>query len=955
MATEDLLAGLNKSQLQAVTHKTGPLLIIAGAGTGKTTVITRRIANLIANKLARPSEILALTFTDKAAGEMEERVDQLVPYGFVDTWISTFNAFGDRILREFALDLGLPANFKVLSATEQAIFMRENIYSFDLKHFRPLANPIGHIEALLNHFSRLKDELVTPEEYKAFVESKKFNGSSDDEALEHEKELELAGAYERYQELMIQAGNLDYGDQIYLTYRILKENKKVLTELQGRFKYILVDEFQDTNYAQYQIVKLLGGNNPNITVVGDDDQSIYRFRGASISNILSFKDDYKDCTQIVLNQNYRSTQEILDSSYKLIQHNNPDRLEVQNKIDKRLIANKKGEYPELIHCETLSCEADKVAQIIEDLVKEKSYKYNDFAILARANSHLEPFIQSLNVKNIPSIFVGTSSLFARPEIKMLVSFFKCLVYPDDNLSFFNLATSELYKIDVHKLSAVYATAKRQNRSFEDIFESENIESDIKKIIDDLNKFREKLKSNYSAGEILYEYLKEKQYFKSLSAAATVEAEIKVSNIAKFFDRISQFDHVATDKSVHSFLNNLEMIVEVGDEVKSSDIDPDLDAVNMMTVHSAKGLEWPVVFVVNLVNERFPTRRRSESLPIPNELIKERLPEGDFHIQEERRLFYVGVTRAKDRLYLTSADDYGGKRAKKLSQFVLELLDDANIAKIKHKQSALEKIEKFQKVNEPTIKVRDKNLKKTGQLYLSRQQIDDYYTCPKKYYFVNVVKVPLPTDWHFMYGSAIHETLQRYFAKKQKAEKPDLESMILDFNTYFKNEGFITRQQEELRQQGGIETLARFYDHDQKENLMPDMIEEKFEFAEDNLKINGRYDLVIKNKEGVEILDFKTSEVKDQKDADRRIRESTQMKIYALAWFEKYGEIPQTTLSFIESDKKGSRKFKQADLEKTREMILDVAEGIRSEDYTAKPDKRKCKWCPYKFNCPDAIN
>ncbi len=396
-------------------------------------------------------------------------------------------------------------------------------------------------------------------------------------------------------------------------------------------------------------------------------------------------------------------------------------------------------------------------------------------------------------------------------------------------------------------------------------------------------------------------------------------------------------------------------MEVGDEVKSSDIDPDLDAVNMMTVHSAKGLEWPVVFVVNLVNERFPTRRRSESLPIPNELIKERLPEGDFHIQEERRLFYVGVTRAKDRLYLTSADDYGGKRSKKLSQFVLELLDDANIAKIKHKQSALEKIEKFKKVNEPTVKVRDRNLKKTGQLYLSRQQIDDYYTCPKKYYFVNVVKVPLPTDWHFMYGSAIHETLQRYFAKKQRGEKPDLESMILDFNTYFKNEGFITRQQEEQRHKDGLETLARFYDHDQKENLMSDMIEEKFEFAEDNLKINGRYDLVIKNKEGVEILDFKTSEVKDQKDADRRIRESTQMKIYSLAWMEKYGEIPQTTLSFIESDKKGSRKFKQADLEKTREMILEVAEGIRSENYTAKPDKRKCKWCPYKFNCPDAIN
>lgn len=954
---ETLLRGLNNSQKKSVIHGSGPLLIIAGAGTGKTTVITRRIAYLISKKLCLPSEILALTFTDKAAQEMEERVDQLVPYGFVDTWISTFNAFGDRILREFALDLGLPANFKVLSKTEQAIFMRENIYSFDLKHFRPLANPIGHIEALLAHFSRLKDELVSPEEYLKLSEEMVLGSESSgtEEKQEIEKTIELANAYQRYQELMIQSGNLDYGDQIYLTYKILFENKKVLHNLQKKFKYILVDEFQDTNYAQYQVIKLLGGKSSNITVVGDDDQSIYRFRGASISNILNFKDDYKNCIQVVLNQNYRSTQEILDCAYKLIQHNNPDRLEMKNKINKKLQSSRHGDYPQLIHCSTLSCEADKVAAKILELTKDKKNKFSDFAILSRANSHLEPFIEALNAKNIPNVFVGSSSLFSRPEIKMLVSFFKCLVYPDDNLSFFNLATSELYKVNVRELSNFYSKTKRQNRSFEEVFSIDNPSLLVNVVINDLNKYREKLKSDYRAGEILYEFLKEKDYLKQLSAENSADSETKILNIAKFFERIYQFDHISNEKTVHSFLNNLEMIIEVGDEIQSTDIDPDLDAVSMMTAHSAKGLEWPIVFIVNLVNERFPTRKRSEALPIPLQFIKERLPEGDYHLQEERRLFYVGVTRAKERLYLTSADNYGGKRAKKMSQFILELLDDPTIGKIKHKQSALEKIEKFKKIEELRIKTRDTNLKKSGQLYLSRQQIDDYYTCPKKYYFASIVKIPLPTSWHFMYGTAIHETLQRYFAKKKKDEKPDLDSMILDFNTYFKNEGFITRFQEEDRHRSAIETLSRFHDQDKKENLMPDMIEEKFEFSEDAIKINGRYDLVIKKPGNVEILDFKTSDVKNQKDADIRIRESTQMKIYALAWAEKYGEIPKTTLLFIESDKKGSRIFKDEDLQKTREMIFDAASGIRSEDYLAKPDVRKCKWCPYRFTCPDSIS
>jgi len=974
---KNILDGLNGEQKEAVTHKAGPLLIIAGAGTGKTSVITRKIAYIIKQRWAKPSEILALTFTEKAAAEMENRVDELVPYGFTDIWISTFHAFGDRLIRDWAIDLGLPANFKVLTQTEQAIFMRQNLFAFDLKHLRPLANPTTHIRAMLTHFSRLKDELITPEKYINYIRSqttrykiqdtnnfqntniKKLTADSSklEADIDIEKLEELAGAYERYQDLMIQAGNLDFGDQLMLTYSLLKDNKKALEHCQNQFKYILVDEYQDTNYAQNEIVKLLASSHKNITVVGDDDQSIYRFRGASISNILDFKKSYPQAKQIVLTQNYRSTQEILDSSYKLIQHNNPDRLEFQNKIDKRLRSSVHGQKPELIHSDTLSSEADAVAKRINDLQKENKYKYNDFAILVRANREAKPFIEALEYKNIPHTFSGASNLFLQPEIQMLIAFIKVLINPSDNLSLHHLLTSDVYNFNASSLAPIYAETKRRNRTLEFLARGEDKKlipdeswGQLMLIFDDLSSYRQKMK-NLNAGELVYEFLTKSEYLKKLSRDPSLEDEIKIQNIAKFFNRISQFINSSQDKSLISFADNLEMILEVGDEVVTSDIDPDLDAVNILTVHGAKGLEWPAVFIINCVSDRFPSRAKRDPLPIPDELIKEKLPVGDFHLEEERRLFYVAATRAKDLLYLTSAVDYGGKRAKKISQFVMEILDNPDLSKEKAKLSALEKIEKFKPV-EKIIPLPKKMLK--GRIRLSRQQIDDYFTCPKKYYYAHLIKIPLLENHQLMYGTAIHAALNHYFNRKITGTKPTLNQVISDFDQAFRNIGFITREHEDKRYKSGAEALTRFYNSDSKSGEIPKSVETSFEFIDDNVSVRGRYDLIYEAGESVEIRDFKTSDVREQKDADRRIKDSTQMMIYALAWYEKNKVIPATTLFFIESGLKGEKTFSKGDIDNTKNMILDVASGIKSNNFAAKPDHFSCQYCPYNTICSDAI-
>jgi DNA helicase-2/ATP-dependent DNA helicase PcrA len=350
-----LLKNLNNEQLAAVKYTDGPLLIVAGAGTGKTTVITRRIAHLIEQNLAKPEEILALTFTDKAATEMQERVDLLLPIGYVDTWISTFHSFCERILKNHALDIGLPNDFELLDGTKQWMLVHKNFEKFDLDYYRPLGNPSKFISALLSHFSKCKDEVITPEEYLKHAEEltlfsdspqplpnpplKKGGGdavaSSSSPFEERPGEVpkidlieisrlqEVANAYHVYQKLLLDNSCLDFGDLINYTLELFKKRPNILKYYQNRFKYIMVDEFQDTNFAQYQLVKMLAGENQNIAVVGDDDQSIYKFRGASFSNILKFKDNFPKLKEITLVENYRSTKNILDLSYKFIQQNNP--------------------------------------------------------------------------------------------------------------------------------------------------------------------------------------------------------------------------------------------------------------------------------------------------------------------------------------------------------------------------------------------------------------------------------------------------------------------------------------------------------------------------------------------------------------------------------------------------------------------------------------------------------
>jgi DNA helicase-2/ATP-dependent DNA helicase PcrA len=963
-----ILDGLNDRQREAVTHDGGALLIVAGAGTGKTTVITRRIAHLIAQRKARPGEILALTFTDKAAAEMEERVDQLVPYGYADVDIATFHSFGDRLLREYSLELGLTPDFRVLSRAEQVIFFRDRLFEFPLERYRPLGDPTRHLQALITLISRCKDEDISPEEYRACAERLRAAAaaSPDDAELADRaaQQVELAATYAKYQELMAREGAIDFGDQIVHGLRLLRARPHVLAAYQRRYRYILVDEFQDTNHAQFELVKLLAARHDNLCVVADDDQAIYRWRGAAISNVLGFLERFPAARQIVLTENYRSHQALLDAAYRLIVHNNPDRLEVKSGIDKHLVAVQAGpgRPPVHLHYETASQEADAIAQTIRDRVEAGAWTYTDVAILVRSNGDADQFLRALNLRGVPWTFSGNAGLYGRPEVRLLIAFLRAVAHPDDSVSLHYLASSDIYQVPIVDLTRCATYADRKHRWLFDVFRtapeiselgpqlSEEGQAVIAHLVADLVRYME-LGREMPTGELLYQFLVDSGWLARMSKAATARDEAEVQNISKFFRRIQDASRALRYDNVREFVKHLDALIDAGEDPAVVEADVETPAVRVLTVHKAKGLEFTVVFLVDLVQDKFPLRRRRDALEMPASLIRDALPSGDFHTQEERRLCYVGMTRAMRELYLTSARDYGGSRQRKVSQFVLEALDLSRDAARPFKARAVEEIELFAPAPDGTFEPMAP-LAPDEELLLSHKQVDDYQTCPLKYRYVHLLRVPILRHHTVVYGNTIHKVVEYYLKRRVAGNYTSLEDLLAVYEREWENQGFLTWEHQEARKAAGHAALIRFWNHEEAEGVRPGHVEKDFGFTLGPNRVRGRYDRVDEDLLGAVIIDYKTSEIAKQKEADRRARESLQLKIYALAWREMTGAFPhRVELRFVETQAVGHHVPTEEDAREAIESVEAAAAGIRARRFDATPSSRACRYCAYNQICP----
>lgn len=968
-----MAARLNPEQKVAVEHNNGPLLIVAGAGTGKTTVITERIKNLITEKKVAPDHILALTFTEKAAKEMEDRVDKIMPYGYTEMWISTFHSFCDMLLKQEALSIGLP-EYRLINQGESILLLKKNIFKFKLDYYRPLGNPTKFLEALLNHFSRLKDEDITPDEYSKYVSNLKDGATVDEEQLSHQQLSELAHAYEVFEKIKITEGFLDFGDLISQTLRLLRTRKNILKKYQDKFEYILVDEFQDTNFAQNELAILLSGEKKNITVVADDDQAIYRWRGAALSNVMQFKENFPGAKVVSLTRNYRSTQEILDRSYEMIQHNNPNRLEITEKISKKLISerNIKGEKIEVLFENRLDAEAECIGNKIRELMEKKGYGFSDFAILVRANNHAQPISSYLERQNIPFQFLGPGQLFQQEEIKDLIAYLKILTDLTDSISLFRVISMDIFGIPQRDLNYLLNISKKKNLTLfetfgqiDDTYITETTIATIGKIHEMIIKHLNTVKAE-SAGQILYNFLVDTGIYKKLLSTSTQQEESISLNIAKFFDKLKNYEYQEDNSGIYAVVEWIDLMMQIGDSPIVGEIDTkDLNAVSILTVHSSKGLEFPVVFIVNLVNDRFPGRERREKIPIPEDLLKTKntvdvrrkeidIIPANFHLQEERRLFYVAMTRAKDKLFLTGAKFYGeGKREKKPSPFITEavpgFINKPNIENAPEQLSLLDLEAEYKErkaIKEEIVKPEIKSI--------SFSQMQTFDICPLHYKARYILGIPTAPSSAQSYGITLHHALNDFYKEALENKKVDKKSLENLLKKNWISEGYQDKEHEKEAKERAHMVLNTYFDNFFSKDNLPIKLELPFSFHLDNgVKVVGSMDRIDNLKEGgIEIIDYKTGKI----NASSKSKYKFQLGIYALAatkikdtLFNHNLEKILVSLLYIETGEKITHSITQKELSEIEEKIIKKVKEIEESDFKCNKNML-CENCEYSMLC-----
>ena len=634
---KDKLQELNEKQYEAVLNTEGPCLVIAGAGSGKTKVLTYKIAYLMAEKNVAPWSILAITFTNKAANEMKTRIEALVGDAVKDMWIGTFHSICVRILRKYIEKIGLTRSFLIFDTSDQKHIIKECIKQINLDE------KLFSDKSVQAEISNAKNEMLDPETY-----MKKVN-------RDFRKET-IAQVYELYQKKLKENNAIDFDDIINYTIRILTENPECLEYYTEKFKYVLVDEYQDTNKAQFMLVTLLASKYGNITVVGDNDQGIYSFRGADIQNILNFEKDFPGTKIIKLEQNYRCTGNILKVANEVIKNN-------EKKYEKKLWT--ENEVGTKVHVHQGDNEYDEASYIVDQinrLKREEYYKYTDFAILYRMNTQSRAIEDILRREDIPYKIVGGLKFYERKEIKDIISYLRLIQNPSDNLSLRRVINEPKRGVGKTSIEEIEKIAEQQQISMYEVikraadFSLNRVFANTREFIETIEALMAE-KDNLKISELITTTLKETGYMKALELENTTEAENRIANLDEFLTVAIEFEEQEAENSLENFLEGITLSSDI-DNMEEQD-----NSVTLMTLHSAKGLEFPVVFLVGMEEGVFPSYR---SIGEQREL------------EEERRLCYVGITRARNNLFLTCARQrtvFGSTSCNGISRFLKEIPEE----------------------------------------------------------------------------------------------------------------------------------------------------------------------------------------------------------------------------------------------------------------------------------------
>jgi DNA helicase II / ATP-dependent DNA helicase PcrA len=965
---------LNDAQRRAITHGQGPLLVIAGAGTGKTRVITERIRHLLQSDESLSGEnILGLTFTNKAAGEMKARVVRATGERGKDVTLATFHAFCESLLKEAA-----PERL-MLDKIDHWILLRRNLERLKLDKYRRLADPGQFLNDFVEFFSRCQDELVSCEDYQRHADGLAAQLEAERDALDEDTfkeraedvalQQEIARAYRASEDLLREKKRVSFGSLITGAVELLETNEDVRRKQQEKFRYILVDEFQDTNIAQLRLLELLAGETKNIVAVGDNDQAIYRFRGASFGSFKLFLERFAgwreggDSTpfRVSLVENYRSTPNILRVATQVIAQNT-----VSADFPKKVLSANKEES-EKIRIVELETEEDEARWIVSELQRlhAAGRKWHDFAVLYRQHAHRDELVEELSRHKIPFV-ISKLSILDHPLVKDVLAYLRLIATPFDDIACARVVAAPAWSLEPTDLVRFAERARKEKKALYDTLQApqgqlafDSSHAALGRLVDFLTEQRKTLRRR-SAREILADLLE----WLEVPQRATAQDRKYVTRLSEF---VKEWEPKSETRGLAEFVEYLGYYSQAGGTISLEDDFPG-DAVQLMTVHGAKGLEFPQVFLLRINNKKFPTTERHRVFEFPAALMKEGEPAEQFHIQEERRLFYVALTRAENRLTLTTLTEKKGK----IPVFIEDLLMDPALKRrdVHQLSPKLPELPPAAKKESPGAadsqlfpasaappkffsRIADWALEfhppTPEPLTLSPSAVSGYRSCPQQFLFSRGWSLKEGPKAVLSFGSVMHTTIKRFVDQLRKGVKLPFEEVARIFETEWTSAGFEDDYQESGYKKDGLEQLRAF--HASTLENPPQILEQEKSFElplENNITIIGRMDQVNSlGRKDVEIIDYKTG--KPKKDADAK--KDLQLSLYALAAKEIFEWNPvRLVFHYLQNNQIQVTTRDAKQLDEAQKIVQEAAADIRAGEFPPNPGF-VCRTCAYRPICP----
>jgi DNA helicase-2/ATP-dependent DNA helicase PcrA len=938
-------APLNPEQALACDTLEGQLLVLAGPGTGKTRVITYRYMNLLRLPGVDTDNIAVLTFTDKAAREMEERIGILCGTGYRDLMVSTFHAFALAFLREEGHRLPIPRQFRIAAEVDRWSTMCRVLEELRPDELYRLPRPRDVAPDLLKLLERAKQEMAGPDDYHRIA-----TDMIHEHRLGADLHVQVASVYRAHQERMAAAGMLDFDDIIYWSVRLLETDAEVRQHWRARVSHIMVDEFQDTNFAQLRLVELLAGDNGNVAVVGDDDQSIYKFRGASVANLRRFRKVYPGLHIVRLETNYRSTEEVLAPAHRLVS-SNPER------VAKQVVSDRTGPPARVYLAPDRTHEvAWAVERTVELLSGPEALPAGEIAILLRTNAQLRAYARALQHAGIPYQLSGGRGFLDQPEIKDIRAVLQLVVDPADNQAAARVLAMPGVGLAGARILALTAAARRDEVPVEEAMarvadRASGEWSRATATLDVIRQLRaESLRAR--ADEVLFSVLQGTRYVDVLDYPSEIQRRQAGANIDKFVELCEAFCDNDEEATAAAFVDYLVAVEASQSEEAIPPIETGTEAVHLMTVHKSKGLEFTAVFCPGLVEDRFPFKSQGDALPLPQELIVEEVGSRDPRMAEERRLAYVALTRARRHLFLSGAERYEGTKRWKPSRFLAEMgflpAADGKVVEPPRPEPAPQVETAEPLVAQAALPMPHPEV---PELSVSYSALDRYQQCPRAYQYRYVYHLPTRPSPEQQFGVAVHNALSEILEAAIEGQ-PQLDAALAVFDRHFTAERFCDPVNADLWLARGHDFLTGLHRRGRLDGrVLHGKPEQKFTLALPGFRVQGRIDRVDRTPRGFRVIDYKTGEVKQ----DWQLERDLQLGLYAIAVERVFGLKPVTLAicyleDGVEMEVLKTTSQLQADLDHAGELAM----GITAGDFTPAPSAWKCRRCDYRLVCDAAV-